>query len=75
MKTSKRFTSEKNANGFAKKVGGVVSDLRNNENRKSDFKVTYEKGKSNPTYIGEDESDFDSDINMNGMHWHTSEDL
>lgn len=40
---SRRFTSEKNAKDFAKTVQGELKDLRNNENRKSDFKVTYTK--------------------------------
>lgn len=74
MKATRRFTSEKTANNFAKNVKGTVSDLRNHSERKSDFKVTYEKGR-NGEYSGQHESDFDSDINMNGMHWHTADDL
>lgn len=37
----RRFNSEKSANDFAKKVSGNVNDLRNNENAKSNFTVTY----------------------------------
>jgi hypothetical protein len=39
----KRFTSEKNAQSFAKKVNGQVNDLRGIEEAKSNFTVTYEK--------------------------------
>lgn len=69
-----RFKSEISANNFAKKVGGTVNDLRSNPVRNSDFKVTFNKSstKSDRSY---DPSDFDDDINMNGMHWHTAEDL
>jgi hypothetical protein len=38
---SKRFTSEKSANSFAKKVNGEVRDLRGHKESKSNFKVTY----------------------------------
>lgn len=73
-KITKRFTSEKNAKEFANRVGGSVSDLREYDQRKSDFKVTYDRtqrsGDSN-----RNENDFDSDINFNGMRWHTSDDL
>jgi hypothetical protein len=74
-KITKRFTSEKSAKDFADRVGGIVSDLRGYESRKSDFKVTYTR----KTYRDPDsflnESDFDSDINFNGMRWHTADDL
>lgn len=40
---SKRFSSEKNAKSFAKKVNGEFKDLREFPQRKSDFKVTYKK--------------------------------
>ena len=71
-KTSVRFSSEKNANDFASKVGGEVKDLRNNSHAKSKFKVDYiAKQNKHSNYA----HDFDSDININGMHWHTSEDL
>lgn len=42
-KRSKRFTSGKTANSFAKKVKGEVRDLRGIPNSKSNFKVVYEK--------------------------------
>jgi len=44
-KSSRRFNSRKNANSFAKRVGGVVKDLREFENSISKFKVTYTKNK------------------------------
>ena len=72
MKATKRFTSEKSAQGFAKRVGGDFSDLRGHHERKSDFKVTYTKG---TTSNSDRETDFDSDLNMNGTRWHTAEDL
>lgn len=40
-KRSKRFTSEKSAKSFAKKVDGVLKDLRDYPESKSKFKVTY----------------------------------
>lgn len=42
MARRKRFTSEKSANSFAKKVNGKVNDLRNVKAAKSPFTVTYE---------------------------------
>ena len=74
MKVTKRFASEKNAKDFANRVSGIVSDLREYEQRKSDFKVTYE-GTKRSGGSNRNESDFDSDINFNGMRWHTSDDL
>lgn len=74
MKSNRRFTSEKTANSFAKKVNGEVRDLRSNPVRKSDFKVVYETNQNKSGY-SQDAFDFDSDINMNGMRWHTAEDL
>lgn len=43
MKKTIRFTSEKSALDFAKKVGGELRDLRDIEGAKSNFKVVYEK--------------------------------
>lgn len=40
---SRRFNSEKNAKSFSETVKGKFKDLKSNENRKSDFKVTYTK--------------------------------
>jgi hypothetical protein len=74
-KTTKRFTSEKSANDFAGRVGGSVSDLRGYESRKSDFKVSYTRKTYRSSDSSLNESDFDSDINFNGMRWHTSDDL
>lgn len=42
-KKRKRFTSEKSAKSFAKKVNGVVNDLREIEDAKSNFSVTYKQ--------------------------------
>lgn len=50
MKKSIRFTNEKNAKEFAKKVNGVLKDLRGLKDAKSNFKVTFEKAK-NPFYF------------------------
>ena len=74
MKLTKRFTSEKNAKDFANRVSGIVSDLREYEQRKSDFKVTYERAQRSGD-SNRNESDFESDINFTGMRWHTSDDL
>lgn len=41
---SRRFNSERSANDFSSQVNGNVRDLRSNDNRSSDFKVTYTKG-------------------------------
>lgn len=74
-KVTKRFTSEKTARDFAARVGGEFSDLREYSERKSDFKVTYErniKRSHDSDYPGHD---FDSSLNMNGMSWHTADDL
>ncbi len=38
-----RFENEKNAIGFANKTGGQLVDCRNNENKKSNFKVKYSR--------------------------------
>lgn len=74
--TSRRFTSEKNAKQFASNVGGTLKDLRGHSERKSDFKVEYVRdSKRSFNYNGYDPSDFDSDINGNGTHWHTADDL
>ena len=43
QKRSRRFSSIKSAQSFAKQMGVVVQDLRSNEIRKSDFKVSYTK--------------------------------
>jgi hypothetical protein len=43
IKSSRRFTSETTAKRFALTVKGVVIDLRNNKEAKSNFKVTYNK--------------------------------
>lgn len=43
-----RFDSEKNAKSFSKKVNGNVNDCRGNENSKSNFTVTFDKGKPKP---------------------------
>jgi len=40
----RKFSNEKSANSFANAVNGDVKDNRGNENRSSDFKVTYTKG-------------------------------
>lgn len=40
-KKRKRFNDIRAANSFAKKVGGQVNDLREVENAKSNFTVTY----------------------------------
>lgn len=44
---SKRFTNPIKAQNFADKVKGKVIDLRGNQNRKSDYKVSYTKGNVN----------------------------
>lgn len=75
MKETKRFTSEKSATSFASKVNGKVADLRENPVRKSNFKVSYEKGTIPKSNYDEKGYDFDSDLNMNGTNWHTAEDL
>ena len=40
---SKRFTSERTANNFAKQVNGDVQDLRAHDDAKSNFKVHYSR--------------------------------
>ncbi len=72
--TSKRFMSERNAKDFASKVNGTFQDLRHHVERKSDFKVTYEK-KSNSDHYDNRGWDFDSELNGNGTYWHTADDL
>jgi len=75
IKASRRFSSEKSAKSFAKKVHGTIRDLREIKGSISNFKVVYEQKKRNDFNGYEDAADFNSSINMNGMHWHTSEDL
>lgn len=53
----RRFNSEKSANDLAAQVNGNVNDLRGNENRKSDFKVTYTKGDANKRDFSKGKSD------------------
>lgn len=69
-KKSVRFTSKRSAENFAESVGGELRDLRQYESRKSDFKVVYGNGSGS-----RNESDFNSEMNMGGIDWHTSEDL
>ena len=45
MEQKKRFSSEKSATSFAKKVNGKVKDLRHIKGAKSKFKVTYDSDK------------------------------
>lgn len=83
-KSSRRFNSEKTAMRFSKSVSGEVRDLRSYDDSKSNFKVVYYQYKNGrrgeyfnhgETDVGNEAYDFDSDINTNGMHWHTAEDL
>lgn len=74
MKKSIRFNSEKRAIGFSKKVNGELRDLRNFPDAKSKFKVVFEADKKLRDYDN-GAADFDSELNMNGTNWHTSEDL
>lgn len=56
--SSRRFTSEKSANNFSKEVKGIVKDLRDCKDSKSDFKVTYNKADAkNRDYTNESHSD------------------
>lgn len=62
MKKRKRFTSQKSAESFAKKVNGQVNDLREIDTAKSPFTVTYKSDKAYRTqeddWCPEEERDF-----------------
>lgn len=73
-KAFRRFSSELSANNFSEKVDGVVLDLRGNASRASDFKVVYTPKKKSRGY-NEGSYEFQSELNSNGTHWHTSDDL
>jgi hypothetical protein len=74
VKTSRKFTSERSAKDFAKRTNGILRDLRKDPCSKSNFKVVFDNRiKTNKQDY--DPSYFDSPINMNGMNWHTADDL
>ena len=70
MKKTVRFTNKERAESFAAAVGGELRDIRNNEERKSDFKVVYKQGNR-----GGDRREHDFDSPINSGRWHTAEDL
>lgn len=63
IKKSKRFSSEKSAKSFCKKVDGVLKDLRNNPQSLSNFKVTYFKQRGKNKY----KEHFDTEWNQKNM--------
>lgn len=67
MKKSIRFSSEKAARGFAAKVNGEFKDLRGHEQRKSDFKVTFEKKPYDPYGDWYNEASMDGSLAYNGV--------
>ena len=73
MKKAIRFTSEKTAKSFAEKTNGELRDLRNHDDRKSDFKVVYDRQKRD-NWGDWKESNEDESHDFDG-YTHTADDL
>lgn len=76
------FGNKGKAQRFADKTGGKLSE--NKGNSEKPYTVSFTKDQMNNfkktnryAFYGRDQrnEDFDSDINGNGTHWHTAEDL
>ncbi|MGV6946975.1 hypothetical protein [Sphingobacterium kyonggiense] len=68
-KNKVHFGNEAKARDFAEKQGGRFNE--NKGNTEKPFTVSFHNNDNNQ----EHGYDFDSDLNGNGTHWHTSEDL
>lgn len=64
------FGNERKARSFAAETGGRFYE--NKGNKEKPFTVSLPQGRQ-PIY--NEGSDFGSDLNGNGTHWHTAEDL
>lgn len=69
----RRFTSERTARSFAKSVNGQVNDLREIEEAKSNFTVTYAKTSATKEHFEENEEDWspeeDRDFGHPNEYW------
>lgn len=69
-KNKVHFGNENKARSFAEERGGTFH--QNHGNTEKPYTVSFPKDQVTNT---ERAYDFDSDINGNGTHWHTAEDL
>lgn len=65
------FGNENKARSFSQESGGKLS--KNKGNSEKPYTVSFTKEQMENR--GRGNSDFNNDINGNGTHWHTSEDL
>lgn len=69
------FTNPEKAKGFAERTGGRLNENKDNQDKPFTVSIPVKEGHRNHAHNNERGYDFDSDLNMGGMNWHTSEDL